>query len=80
VTSSIDICTDAELVALTGRRRPSAQVRVLNQLGIDHVRRPDGRVLVHRDKVRALLGLGERRRVEPTPEPDWEALDGTAKA
>jgi hypothetical protein len=76
MSGQIEICTEDELVQLTGRVRPSAQIRVLNQLGVDHVRRPDGRVLVHRDAVRQLLGLGARKSPdEQGPQPDWEALD-----
>lgn len=48
--------TDAELVDLTRRERPSAQVRVLRHLGIEHRTRPDGSIVVDRLHYEALVG------------------------
>jgi hypothetical protein len=49
----------ADLEALTGYRRPSAQVRALRAMGIEHWVRPDGRPVVRADWRRA----GTARRV-----------------
>jgi hypothetical protein len=39
----------ADLEALTGFKRPSAQVRALRAMGIEHWVRPDGRPVVRAD-------------------------------
>jgi hypothetical protein len=41
--------TAAELLELTGYRRPSAQVRALRRMGVEHCIRPDGRPVVRAD-------------------------------
>jgi hypothetical protein len=47
------LLTSADLQALTGYRRPSAQVRALRAMGIEHWVRPDGRPVVRADWRRA---------------------------
>jgi len=54
------LLTESELVDLTGKSRPSAQVRALSRVGIDHLIRPDGTVAVARALVEKLLGLQTR--------------------
>lgn len=49
-------CTPEELVEITNKRRPSAQIRALRKMGIEHRPRPDGTVFVHRKHVDHLLG------------------------
>ena len=49
--------TDAELLALTHLRRPSAQARALRAMGVPYRTRPDGTLLVGRTAAdRALAG------------------------
>lgn len=43
---------------LTGRQRPSAQARVLRDMGIKHGCRPDGSIVVLVAAVDAVLGVG----------------------
>lgn len=58
---STDFClTDEELVSLTRKLRPTAQCRALNKMGVEHRRRPDGSVVVHRSHVEGLLGATNR--------------------
>lgn len=45
------VLTPAELIELTGRVRPSAQVRELEALGISYRLRTDGRVIVLRETL-----------------------------
>jgi Domain of unknown function (DUF4224) len=46
------IClTAAEISQLTGKLRPSAQLKALRFMAIDHKRRPDGSIMVLRAKV-----------------------------
>ena len=58
-----------DLVALTGKERPSAQARVLARLGIPHRRRTDGSLIVLRCHVdtlapaRAIVRLSEPKLV-----------------
>ena len=49
--------TDDELIGLTHRRRPSAQARALQVMGVPYRTRPDGTLLVGRIAAeRALTG------------------------
>lgn len=49
--------TDDELLSLTHRRRPSAQARALQAMGVPYRTRPDGTLLVGRIAAeRALTG------------------------
>lgn len=54
--------TAYELERLTGRKRSDAQDRALNSMGIDHMRRADGRILVAREHVEHLLGVRQETR------------------
>lgn len=49
--------TPEELAELTGRRRSDAQAAALRSMGIEHLRRPDGRIVVSRAHVDAMLGV-----------------------
>ena len=65
--------TPAELAELTGYKLPGAQVRALRAMGIEHRIRPDGRPIVLRAHVEAMLGAPERPVV--AAEPDWSSLN-----
>jgi len=41
----------ADLEALTGRRRPTAQAKALRSMGIDFRTRPDGKIIVIEDDL-----------------------------
>jgi hypothetical protein len=43
------LLSPSDLEALTGFKRPSAQVRALRAMGIEHWIRPDGRPVVRAD-------------------------------
>lgn len=62
--------TPDEVVTLTGKVRGAAQVRVLNHLGIDHKRRPDGSVVVLWENVRGGVVKSQKKRSEP----NWAAI------
>ena len=49
---SIFLTTD-ELKELTGKVRPAAQRKVLNAMGIDSKKRPDGKLVVLRSSIEA---------------------------
>jgi hypothetical protein len=72
------LCED-ELTNLTGMKRRAARVRALRTMGVEHRIRPDGRVIVLRSHVEALLG-GVPRTIVSAPEPDWNALASPKKA
>jgi hypothetical protein len=73
--------TAEELVEITGYLRPSAQARALRKMGVEHRIRNDGRVIVLRSYVEALLGGGSPAKVQQrTTEPNWSALASHAKA
>ena len=52
-----------EIVALTNRRRSTAQVRALRTMGIEHRLRPDGTVAILRSHVEHLLGYSASAKV-----------------
>lgn len=63
--------TPDELAELTHKQRPAAQIRALRAMGVEHRVRPDGKPVVLRAHVEALLGAGKTPR--PRAEPDWSA-------
>lgn len=69
------ILSPDELVALTHKRRPSAQARALRAMGIEHRARADGSLAVSRAHVDAVLG-GQAGRRSSAREvgPNWGAI------
>lgn len=61
------ILTEAQLIELTAKRRPSAQARVLGHAGIPYRRRPDGSLIVLRIHVETLDGQPANARLPPEP-------------
>jgi hypothetical protein len=59
--------TDDELTQLTGKTRPSAQVKALRYMAIDHKRRPDGSIVVLRNQLEdpCSESTAKPRRTEP---------------
>jgi hypothetical protein len=57
--------THEELYHMTGRKRPSAQIRLLVRQGVAHYVRADGKPAVAREAVTGRLDR---------PGPKWEAL------
>jgi len=55
-----DLLSAEEIERLTGKKRRPAQVRVLRQMGVRHIVRPDGCVLVARAARDKLLGVSAR--------------------
>jgi len=69
----MSICLDTdELIELTGKKRPTAQMRALNTMGIDHMKRPDGTVAVYRDTIIPNSVLAKKKQ------PDFKALSDVA--
>lgn len=62
--------TDDELSQLTGKSRPSAQLRALRYMAIDHKRRPDGSIVVLRSQLGVPCGDNAASSVKRT-EPNW---------
>ncbi len=63
-----------ELRELTGRQMPSAQVRALRAMGIEHKVRPDGSVAVLRAHVEQVMGVAQDGRISGPAEPNWSAV------
>lgn len=63
--------TDDELTGLTGKRRQSARIRVLNGMGIQHKIRPDGSVAVLRTHVERLFGEKTAKSKMDAWQPAW---------
>jgi hypothetical protein len=67
--------TEEELYELTGAQRGNARVRILRAMAIEHRVRPDGRVIVLRKHIEALLGGTLLANAPQSPEPNWAALE-----
>lgn len=67
------VLSELDVRELTGKTRPSAQVRALQVMGIPYVRRPDGSLAVHRANVDAALGAVAQSvaKAPRTTEPNW---------
>jgi hypothetical protein len=59
---------DDELYQLTGAKRRDTRVRILRAMGIEHRVRPDGRVIVLRKHIEALLGGELKTKAPPSPD------------
>ena len=59
------ILSAAEIVAITGRRRFTAQCRALMAMGIRYAVRTDGSPVVSRAAVDAVLGAAKVEKREP---------------
>jgi hypothetical protein len=71
IASRPTLClTEAEISQLTGKTRPSAQLRVLRFMAIDHKRRPDGSIVVLRSQLEVPCGDNAASSVKRT-EPNW---------
>lgn len=72
--------TEEQLCSLTGKKRRGAQVRVLNFLGITHLVRPDGSLVVLWEHVSKKLGGAAPAQSKPELEPNWDAMKRWVKA
>jgi hypothetical protein len=71
----MSIClTDEEIAEVTGKKHRDAQCKVLVRLGVAHLVRPDGSLVVSREHFEEVLGGKKRSNVPRSPEPDWNAL------
>lgn len=69
------VLTDSELIELTRKRRPAAQVRALRYLGINHKQRADGSVLVARSHFEDLQkATSSSKMLVQRQEPDWSKI------
>lgn len=66
--------TRTELMDLTGKARPTAQARALQQMGVEHLRRPDGSIAVLRCHIDKLLGGGVGLTTRKKTEPDFSMV------
>lgn len=65
-----------EIIDLTGRQRRGAQLRALRGMGITHMIRPDGTVVVLRAHIESALGNGNDAQIKTSQEaqPNWGAI------
>lgn len=71
--------TADELRDLTGRERPSAQIKWLRANGFDVMVRADGLPRVLRAMVEARMGAPSRLTDHSPAKPDWSSLDAKRK-
>lgn len=69
--------TKAEIRDLTDAVWLSAQIRALNEMGIEHRVRPNGTIAVLRSHVERLLDPAPGSKVSDPVEPDWGLLDAS---
>lgn len=68
--------TQDELQYLTGRERPSAQIRWLRANGFEVLRRADGMPIVLRESLVAKMNVSSVPRHGASKSPNWRHLDG----
>ena len=67
--------TKSEIFEVTGKIRPTAQIRVLNQMKIPAKLRADNVVLVSRDAYQVAMGVEKSHdRLQTSIEPDYSQL------
>lgn len=72
--------TREEIEDLTGRARPTAQIRWLRANGFEVLERADGMPIVLRAALMARMGVAARNRRPILTQPDWSILnDQTSK-
>lgn len=69
--------SENEVRGVTGRVKPSAQLRWLSQAGINAKRRADGTVLVSRRHYEDVMAGGSSRQRRAGREPDFSALNAS---
>jgi len=74
-TNEAMFLTGGEIKTLTGRTRPSAQIRWLRTNGFEVLQRADGMPLVLRSAVVAKMGITSSKRHRVTAEPNWSIFD-----
>jgi hypothetical protein len=68
--------SSAEVVRLTGRKRPTHQAQALRGMGIENRLNPAGQVIVLRRHLEEQLGMKSGRRSQTrSAEPNWSALN-----
>jgi len=60
--------TESELIEVTGKKRSSAQVRILRQIGYEVKVRPDGYPLVAREHYLRIMGVFDKTNREYKPD------------
>lgn len=69
------VLSDIEVIELTRKRRPAAQVRALRHLGINHKQRADGSVMIARSHFDGLFGEATSSiMLAKRTEPDWSKV------
>jgi hypothetical protein len=65
--------TEAEVSQLSGKKRPSAQLKALRFMAIDHKRRPDGSIVILRSQlgVSCIDGAAAIKATQRT-QPNWK--------
>ncbi len=65
-----------EIHGLTNKLKRTAQIKVLNSMGIEHRVRPDGSVAILRSHITKIFGGDPDfvRKTIQTAEPNWGAI------
>ena len=64
----------AEIKQLTGKMKGSEQHRVLNQMGIQHIQRADGEILISKSHMEKLLDGTVKESAKKRSEPNYGSL------
>ncbi len=64
----------SEIEDLTGRRRKQAQVKALRFMGIEHIIRPDGAIIISRSHIEKTLDGYIPNPAERRIEPNWDNI------
>ena len=69
------ILSKTQLFELTGKKHRTAQVFVLRSMGIEHILRPDGSVVVSQLHLEQVLGVALTSQSNKVKEPNWGMIN-----
>ena len=67
--------SEPQLCTLTRKKHSNAQALVLNALGINYIKRPDGSLIVSELYVQQLLGVEVNNVNLKQVNPDWSVIN-----
>ena len=69
------ILSQSQLFELTRKKRSSSQADVFNSMGIEHILRPDGSIVVSQLHLEQVLGVALTSQSNKVKEPNWGMIN-----
>lgn len=67
--------SESQLYFLTRKKHHRAQVQVLNALGVNYKKRPDGSLIVSEQHIQQLLGVDASSVNVKQVDPNWSVIN-----